>query len=120
MIVWVFFESGTGGDGIANLLEHGSCAESIDGELKWRIHRYVDYSVKFWAPNLPGVADRRNTVDQLTEQHIEIANSNDRYLIITSHDVHLKNVFSNGLVPKEKHIKLLLTYNDFVKQQINF
>jgi hypothetical protein len=120
MIVWVFFESGVGGDGVANLLEHGSRAVSIDSELKWRIHRYVDYNVKFWAPNLPGLDHRGNTVDQLTEQHIEIANSNDQYLIITSHDLQLKSVFSNNTVPKEKHIKLLLTYDDFVKQQINF
>lgn len=120
MIVWVFFEAGSGGDGVANLLEHSSNAVTIDGELKWRIHRYVDCKVKFWAPNLPGVPDRRNTVAQLSEEHIKIANKDDQYIIVTSHDLQLKNTFLNSTIPKEKHIKLLLTFDNFVKQQVNF
>lgn len=120
MIVWVFFEGGAGGDGVANLLEHASNAVSIDGELTWRIHRYVDRKVKFWAPNLPGITDRSNTVNQLTDQHIDIANSNSEYLIITSHDLQLKNVFLNSPVPNEKHIRLLITCDSLTEQEINF
>jgi len=120
MIVWVFFEGGAGGDGVANLLEHASNSISIDSEIKWRIHRYVDNAVKFWAPNLPGLTDRKNTVNQLTAQHIEIANSNDHYLIVTSHDLQFTNVFLNSILPNNKNIKLLLTYNNYIDQQINF
>lgn len=120
MIIWVFFQGGVGGDGVANLLEHASNAVSIDNEVTWRIHRYVDYKVKFWAPNLPGITDRTNTFNQLTTQHLEIANSNDQYLIVTSHDIRFNNVFQNSNIPEEKNIKLLLTANDFINQQINF
>jgi hypothetical protein len=120
MIIWVFFDAGAGGDGVANLLEHSSNAVSIDGKLTWRIHRYIDNTVKFWAPNLPGLDFRTNTVNHLTEQHVRIANSNDQFLIITSHDLQFANVFLNSSLPENNHIKLLLTSKDFIKQQINF
>lgn len=120
MIVWVFFEGGAGGDSVANLLEHASNAVSIDGELMWRIHRYVDRKVKFWAPNLPDAADRSNTVSKLTARHIDIANRDDQYLIVTSHDLQFKNVFLNGILPDKKHIKLLVTRNSLLEQEIDF
>ena len=43
MQVWLFFEPGTGGDGLANLLERSSGSVPIDGETGfWRVHRIVD------------------------------------------------------------------------------
>jgi hypothetical protein len=113
MIVWVFFEAGAGGDGFANLLEHSLNVVSIDGEKQWRVHRYVDSKVKFWAPNLQNIYSQRiNTDDQLTDQQVEIANSDNQYLIITSHDVGLTHTFLSNKISKEKHIKLLLESAD--------
>ena len=120
MIIWVFFQGGVGGDGIANLLEHASNAVSIDRKVTWRIHRYVDSKVKFWAPNLPGITDRNNTFNQLNTEHLEIAHSDDQYLVVTSHDIRFNNVFQNNNIPEEKNIKLLLTANNFINRQINF
>jgi hypothetical protein len=120
MIIWVFFQGGVGGDGVANLLEHASNAVSIDRKVTWRIHRYVDSKVKFWAPNLPGITDRNNTFNQLNTEHLEIAHSDDQYLVVTSHDIRFNNVFQNNNIPEEKNIKLLLTANNFINRQINF
>ena len=112
MIVWVFFLGGAGGDGLANLLEQATNAVPLDGNKQWRIHRYVDYKVKFWAPNLQNTSQRINTVDQLNDQQLKIALSDDQYLIITSHDVELKNTFSENTVPTDRHIKILLKIKD--------
>lgn len=109
MIVWVFFQPGSGGDGFANLLEQSLNVVPLDGNKQWRIHRYVDSKVKFWAPNLCNGEHRNNTAEQLTNYQLEIANSNDQYLVITSHDVELKKTFQKNILPENKHIKILLT-----------
>lgn len=108
MIIWVFFQAGSGGDGFANLLEQSSNAIALDENKQWRIHRYVDSQVKFWAPNLQNNRTRNNTVEQLNKQQIDIANSNNQFLIITSHDVELKNTFQKNILANDKHIKILL------------
>lgn len=120
MIVWVFFQGGAGGDGFANLLEHSSNAVTIDGDKKWRIHRYVDSQVKFWAPTLKNTPERINTVNQLSDSQIQIAQSKDRYLIITSHDTSLIKTFDNDIIPFENHIKILLEPTDRYKQLVSF
>lgn len=113
MIVWIFFMPGSGGDGFANLLEQSSSVVTLDGIKTWRIHRYVDGKAKFWAPNLQNTPRRINTVDQLTAEQIEIANSNTQHLVITSHDTQLVRTFQNDTLPDDKHIKVLLLSKDF-------
>jgi len=120
MIVWIFFSPGVGGDGFANLLEHSTNAVTIDKNKQWRIHRYVDFKVKFWAPTLQNTNFRLNTIDLLDDYQIAIANSNTEYLIITSHDVELKKTFLQNKIPKKKHINILLTSDNYYNQQLNF
>jgi len=108
MIVWIFFPGGAGGDGVANLLEQSSNVVPIDENKQWRIHRYVDSKVKFWAPTLQNTSQRINLVSQLNEKQLEIANSDCQYLVITSHDIQLTTTFIGSTIPDHKHIKILL------------
>jgi len=119
MIVWIFFESGSGGDGFANLLEQSSNVVPLDGNKQWRIHRYVDSKAKFWAPNLQNNGHRTNTVEQLSKEQVDIANSDTQYLIITSHDVELKKTFQQSTISEDKHIKVLLQSKNRNKQLDN-
>jgi hypothetical protein len=128
MIVWIFFHGGSGGDGLANLLEQSTNAVAIDKEKKWRIHQYVDLQVKFWQPNLQNNKQRLNRLSQLNNEQIHIANSDDQYLIITSHDILLNETFDIDTVDPKKHIKILLNPKNrhamnrlfFIKNLINF
>lgn len=115
MIVWIFFRPGSGGDGFANLLEQSTNVVPLDGSKQWRVHRYVDSRVKFWAPNLCTNNDGRrdNVIEHLTEEQLAIANSNNQYLIITSHDIELIKTFKKNMLPKDRHIKVLLTSSNF-------
>jgi hypothetical protein len=124
MIIWVWFIAGAGGDGVANLLEHASNACTIDGNRYWRIHRYVDNKVKFYAPNLgkPQNTQRINTIDLLDDRQLRIANSDTEYLIVTSH-VNPDLVSNNVAV--DKNIKILVTsnnclYNAYTKNLMEF
>ena len=124
MIIWVWFTAGAGGDGVANLLEHASNARTIDGNKHWRVHRYVDNKVKFYAPTLGELSanSRINTIDLLDDRQLEIANSDTEYLIITSH-VN-PNLVSNK-IDVNKNIKILVTsnnarYNALTKNLIEF
>ena len=124
MIIWVCFTAGAGGDGVANLLEHASNARTIDGNTPWRVHRYVDNKVKFYAPTLGKQNNiyRINTIDLLDDRQLEIANSDTEYLIITSH-VN-PNLVSNKIAAN-KNIKILVTsnnarYNALTKNLIEF
>jgi len=119
MIVWVFFQPGVGGDGVANLLEHSSNAVSLDGKVTWRIHRYVNSKVKFWAPNLFGDSTRTTIINQLTTEQLKIAKSNDKYFVIASHDIEFMKVFQNNSIPEENNIKLLVIHDNFIEQQVN-
>ena len=124
MIIWVWFTAGAGGDGVANLLEHASNARTIDGNKHWRVHRYVDNKVKFYAPTLgkQNNIHRINTIDLLDDRQLEIANSDTEYLIITSH-VN-PNLVSNKIAVN-KNIKILVTsnnalYNAYIKNLMEF
>jgi hypothetical protein len=115
MLIWIFFQPGVGGDGFANLLEHSANAVTIDSNKQWRIDKYVNNRAKFWAPNLNNNTSRYNAVADLNDHQLEIAQSNDQYLIITSHDVALKYTFANDTLSKEKHVKLLLVSNNYTE-----
>lgn len=52
MQIWIHYLPGAGGDGFCNLLEHTNEVLPLDRALKWRVHRYVDDQVKFWAPTV--------------------------------------------------------------------
>ena len=120
MIVWVCFTGGAGGDGFANLLEHASNARTIDGLDQWRIHRYVDDKVKFYAPGLQNNTTRSNTANLLNDRQLEIANSNNEYLIVTSHDTQFKTILSPTLIPDNKNIKILVMSKNFNLSNYHF
>jgi hypothetical protein len=106
MQIWLFFAPGTGGDGIANLLEHSSNAVTIDhGECDhatptqqfWRVDRFVDNRPKFWAPTPDQFGCFR--IGQRFEQSTN--KIRDTYAkacwsisttIVTSHDYSLQNL----------------------------
>ena len=113
MIIWVWFASGAGGDGVANLLEHASNARTIDENKHWRIHRYVDNKVKFYAPTLgkQNKIHRINTIDLLDDRQLKIANSDKEYLIVTS---HVNPNLVSTKIAANKNIKILLTSNNAV------
>jgi len=113
MIIWVWFLAGAGGDGVANLLEHASNARTIDGNKHWRVHRYVDNKVKFYAPTLgkPQNPQRINTIDLLDDRQLEIANSDTEYLIITS---HVNPDLVSDKIDANKNIKILVTSNNSI------
>jgi hypothetical protein len=120
MIVWIFFPAGAGGDGFANLLEQSSNVVALDQNKHWRVHRYVNSQAKFWAPTLGNTEKRINTIDQLNNQQFAVANSDDQYLVITSHDLTLKTTFLNNTFLDQKHIKILLKPKDSVKSWVNY
>ena len=113
MIIWVWFAAGAGGDGVANLLEHASNARTIDGNKHWRVHRYVDNKVKFYAPNLGKQKNihRINTIDLLDDRQFEIANSETEYLIITS---HVNPNLASNKISANKNKKILVTSNNWL------
>ena len=120
MIIWVGFAGGHGGDGFANLLEHAINARTIDGADQWRIHRYVDGKVKFFAPTLQNNTTRFNSVDLLNDIQLEIANSDTEYLIVTSHDTHFQTILSPAVLPDNKNIKVLVLSENHNMTRYNY
>lgn len=129
MIIWVCFLAGAGGDGIANLLEQASNARQLDKNKSWRIHRYVNNQVKFYAPTVPINSDsansRNNPIEMLDDYQVKIANSDTEYLIITSDNIWYTPDLLYTLVPSNKQIKILVTsknsrYNYLTKNLIEF
>lgn len=99
--IWIFFASGVGGDGLANLLElaQGVRAWGKDPtQPVWRVHRIVDDEVKFWAPPVDHKHcfrtgrwfDQRD--NQLDSEYVE-AVTKDQTVIVTSHDIMLYNLY---------------------------
>lgn len=106
MQVWIYFQPGVGGDGIANLLEKSQTVVSIDSNPPtWRLHRYVDGELKFWAPTIDRLhCFRRNqpfdlSNNALSQRYVELIKSNQD-IVVTSHDIFLKNLRQS----KEQHI----------------
>lgn len=98
MQIWIYFETGVGGDGLANLFERANNVIPLDGDDKshWRIHRWVDGKPKFWAPNFdrnscfrsnPLAAFRNNNNELAPEYLARIQNQHTT--IVTSHDITL-------------------------------
>ena len=98
MQVWIYFQPGVGGDGIANLLEQSQTVVSIDSNPPvWRLHRYVDGELKFWAPTIDQLhCFRRDqpfkvSNNMLSQRYVELVKSNQN-IVVTSHDIFLKNL----------------------------
>jgi hypothetical protein len=117
MQIWLFFQPGVGGDGIANLLEQSTNIVPIDGEFDhWRIHRIVDNSIKFYAPNIDEIGCFRhkqsfkNTNNQLKKEYVDIVNQNSN-CVVTSHDTSLKCLLNSDCLDilLKDQIKVLLT-----------
>jgi len=92
MQIWLFFHGGAGGDSLANLLEHCRGVKPFDGLHRWRVHRYVDKDVKFWAPCVDVSCGLRQ--GQPFRCHSDQLHSNYMHLIaqghttvVTSHDL---------------------------------
>lgn len=98
--IWIFFASGLGGDGLANLLELANDVQVWGRDPQqpvWRVHRIVDDEVKFWAPPVDTQHCFRTgrwfdqQHNQLNGEYVE-AISRDRDVIVTSHDILLYNL----------------------------
>lgn len=104
MQIWIYFDPGCGGDGIANLLEHADNVVPLDGRLMWRIHHYVDGQPKFWAPTVDQQGCFRKKFpfkqdnNQLLPSYLQ-AIDNARTVICTSHDVSLDQVYQSDCIP---------------------
>ena len=117
MQIWLFFQAGTGGDGIANLIERSSNITPIDGVTDyWRIHRIVDNDIKFYAPTIDDLdcfrhnqSFKENT-NKLKEEYVDIVNQNHN-CVVTSHDVSLELLCSSDKqdIFLKDQIKVLLT-----------
>jgi hypothetical protein len=117
MQIWLFFQAGTGGDGIANLFERSSNIESIDQvNDHWRIHRIVNGKIKFYAPTIDMLECFRNCQffdqehNRLTDEYINIIHQNLN-CVVTSHDVTLDALFASHCqdILMKNQIKVLLT-----------
>jgi hypothetical protein len=117
MQIWLFFQPGTGGDGIANLFERSNNVTPIDNVTDyWRIHRIVNNDIKFYAPTIDNLdcfrhnqSFKENT-NKLKEEYINIVAQN-RNCVVTSHDVSLELLFSSDRqdIFLKDQIKVLLT-----------
>ena len=117
MQIWLFFQPGIGGDGIANLLEWSTNITPIDDTLNhWRIHRIVDNDIKFHAPTVDEIGCFRhdqsfkNANNKLKKEYVDIINQN-RNCVITSHDTTLKFLSASDCLDilLKNQIKVLLT-----------
>jgi len=125
MQIWLFFQAGVGGDGVANLFERSRNVTPIDGVTDyWRIHRIVDSSIKFYAPNIDSVGCFRYNQpfklinNELASGYLDIINQNHN-CIVTSHDTSLDLLFASDCqdLLLKNQIKVLLTSNN---TEINF
>lgn len=123
MQVWLFFEPGTGGDGLANLLERSSGSVPIDGETDfWRVHRIVDGEIKFYAPTVDNHGCFRlgqpffSASNRLRKEYISIVNKHHT-CVVTSHDTVLKSLAASDCqdILTKDQIKVLVTTKDHVR-----
>lgn len=128
MQIWIYFDPGTGGDGIANLLEHstniitldhGACVHATPERQYWRVDRFVDNRPKFWAPQFDKLhcfrLNQRFTreTNSLSQVYIDLIQSNIN-TIVTSHDCSLKNLHNSDCydIFTKNQIKILLQSNN--------
>lgn len=133
MQYWIHFLPGAGGDGIGNLLNFSTNVRGLQYDLHdlpdkyWNVHREINRSVKFNGIEPDKHACfRRNlgftTVNGnlLRPEYID-AVDNDDNIIITSHDVFLKNLRESDSQEylNKNRIDILLYSNDLFKMRKN-
>lgn len=128
MQIWIYFAPGTGGDGIANLLEHSTNINTIDHNTcihatpkiqYWRVDRFVDNRPKFWTPQFDKLCCFRQNqrfnsdTNSLSQVYIDLVESNIN-TIVTSHDCSLKNLHNSDCreIFTKNQIKILLQSNN--------
>ena len=104
MQIWIYFETGVGGDGLANLFERANNVVPLDGDDRshWRVHRWVDDKPKFWAPNFDLNSCFRsnplrtfsNSNNEFTPEYLDRI-KNQHTTIVTSHDITLDNLYQS-------------------------
>jgi hypothetical protein len=126
MQIWIYFISGAGGDGFANLLEWADNVETLDSDRAfklWRVQHWVDGSPKFWSPNVDSDVLRcfRNALpfklsnNYLKRNYIKIVNSGVN-TICTSHDIRFTALDQSDLQDtlKQNQVRVLLAHDDYV------
>jgi len=133
MQYWIHFLPGAGGDGIGNLLNFSTNVRSLQHDIvdmpdkRWNVHREIDRIVKFNGIEPDKYSCFRNneqfrTADGnfLRPEYINAVDNNDN-IIITSHDVFLKNLReseSQEYLTKNR-IDILLYSNDLFQMRKN-
>jgi hypothetical protein len=125
MQIWIYFISGVGGDGFANLLEWADNVENFDSDRtfkRWRVHHWVDGSPKFWSPNIDNHDMRcfRNEFpfklsnNYLKRNYVKIVNSGIN-TICTSHDIRFAALNQSDMQEtlKQNQVRVLLTCDDY-------
>ena len=125
MQIWIYFISGAGGDGFANLLEWADNVENVDSDQafkRWRVHHWVDGSPKFWSPNIDNHVIRcfRNELpfklnnNYLKRNYVKIVNAGIN-TICTSHDIRFTVLDQSDLqdILKQNQVRVLLTCDDY-------
>lgn len=123
MQIWIFFDPGTGGDGIVNLLERSTNAVPIDeGSECWRVHRLVDGQFKFYAPSVDqNHCFRTGKPFRTADNHLKCCYVDvvhqERPCIVASHDVSLDLLRRSDRLEilTANQIKVRLTNNDPVR-----
>lgn len=127
MQIWLFFEAGTGGDGIANLIEHAPQMRTLDvGKPQWRVHRIVDGAVKFFAPAIDRKHCFRNgkpfdqTNNSLSLDYLDIVNTGNN-CVVTSHDISLNLLTASDCkqIFTKNQLRVLVKTNDKNKAMFN-
>lgn len=127
MQIWLFFQAGAGGDGVANLFERSNNVVPIDGETGyWRIHRTVDRNVKFYAPTIDSIGCFRNNQhfdqnsNKLVAGYLDIVNQNLN-CVVTSHDTALDLLENSDCqeIMCKNQIKILLVSNNSKIDTVN-
>jgi hypothetical protein len=126
MQIWIYFLSGAGGDGFANLLEWADNVEILDSDQtfkRWRVQHWVDGSPKFWSPNVDSDVLRcfRNALpfnlsnNYLKRNYVKIVNTGIN-TICTSHDIRFTALDSSDLQDtlKQNQVRVLLAHDDYV------
>ena len=124
---WIYFSPGSGGDGLANLLErcHGICPIDDHPIDRWRIHRIVDGQVKFFSAKIDSLGCFRldmpfsESNNKLTDRYQSLISENQK-IIVTSHDIELKHLeYSEKKdILCKNQIKIVLESRDYYQSYI--
>lgn len=123
MQFWITFIPGTGGDGVANLLEKSPQIKTLDNiKDTWRIHHYVDNQPKFWAPGIDNLVCFRNGMpfcldnNSLIHRYVELIEENHN-TVVTSHDLNFKLLDQSDCkdILTKNRLNVLLLPTDYKK-----